>query len=842
MSKVNQCIISVANSLKGRGLSQKQIGEKLKEIDELAKEMIGDDIYKYDEALESIMGMPQYRKSEAARLKVQKIKEHFAQKKIKSTFFENYKNGTDKDFGHHLANSIDAKKTEALNEMSASFGKLLSTKFINENGGELKMGDWYDLSHKNKQIQKNFADEMLAISKDGQTGVSGDVGAGIYARWVMDTRAKWRNKMFDMGADIRLRNDYQGSQNLSQMRLLKVGEQGFIDVMIGRIDWDATFGFKKSSNKQKISFLKKTYKDITTYEGSGYAKGMYLEGVDDINSNSLAARYEKSRTIVYANNDSYIEVMNEIGEGGSVLDVAMEDLRKLVHDGAIINTMGANPAKTYRSVVKDLGFEKQNTFFSNDAIFKNITGEANAFGSTKRAVQTAQALGGTRNAISVAFLGEVAIASFSELANGNALLSRSVKHNRGVINSITDTFKTIKDPEDKRLFAQLINLEAQAKINNMGGGLNRYGDVLEGGFTGRMLNRLYGYSQMRNMESHQKDAIIGRVTSTWHSNKGKSFNDLQALSTDDLKPSKFGVTEDMWNFFRSLDSLKDQNGNLYLTTDAIHNVDGGRIAKEYLKKPDASARRIEKARDEVITAFNSYLIRMAETGMLTPNARDMSVINFGYKRGTIPGEALRTTMHLTTFPVMALTRTVAPIVQGREFATLAMYMAYATTLGYASMVTRDMLRGRYRDYLTDDPALQAKMWTEAFARGGAGTIFFDLLYQYFKYGDGVTDRVGGLSFVAMADAFKFIENSGRVAYDLATTGGSDMDASLEKFSRDTIRDTRKYIPFGTLPVIRQILDNAMYMGLNQVSPDTTRKLEDYWEQETGGGYYFDISG
>jgi len=189
---------------------------------------------------------------------------------------------------------------------------------------------------------------------------------------------------------------------------------------------------------------------------------------------------------------------------------------------------------------------------------------------------------------------------------------------------------------------------------------------------------------------------------------------------------------------------------------------------------------------------------------------------------------------------MVASRVLQPMIRDGEWGMIALYAAQATALGYVSMISRDVMRGRYRDYLAMDAEQQAVMFFEAFSRGGAGSIFFDLMYQWAQFGQDPTGRFGGLSLSAAWDFLKILRGAQNVAFDLAT--GEGYEDSLERLGRDTVRSARTYLPGGTLPVIRFALDNLIYYPLmNQVSPDTVSKIEGNWEERTGGGYFFPIS-
>lgn len=76
----------------------------------------------------------------------------------------------------------------------------------------------------------------------------------------------------------------------------------------------------------------------------------------------------------------------------------------------------------------------------------------------------------------------------------------------------------------------------------------------------------------------------------------------------------------------------------------------------------------------------------------------------------------------------------------------------ATVLGYASLVIRDLIKGRNPRDPTDP-----KTWTAAFLQGGAGTIYGDFAFGEFnRFGRSALASLAGPTFAQIDDVMEVI--------------------------------------------------------------------------------------
>lgn len=839
MTRIDHCTTAVAQAFEDQGIDAVDIRRYLRELDQYAQEMSAGSASNYRNILNRLIDEPEFEQA-ASLARVRRINNLVRRKEFDALYRSLYDKIDNKSFGQFLDNYVFfASESQTRNVANGLSSWMRSTKFKNESGQEILLFDYFNANRGNREAQRNFALEMQAIAAGRPDGVTGDTGAAMIARKISDMRAVNREAMRRAGANIRMRDDYQGRQSLSQHRVRATSQDEFVEQMMEALDWDKMFDGVDVSPEMRRMILSETYENIVNGNGATYGQGLYLDQSEQ--PQGIGKRYEQSRTFVYKDIDSYMNAMDKFGEGGNLFDNAMIDLMKLARDAAIVDRMGADAALNFRALKDEYALGRPPALFNPDNIFKNITGEADLIGNTRSSYMGAKIAGGTRNTISSAAMGQIFWATLSDAAIQSQAVRRAIGHHQPVVRSLTNIFDRIETPEGRQIFGAYADAYSNQIIGALNTGMSRYGDVFEGGITAWLAKKTYHLGGMSIHEAGGKQGAIAAVSRAQYMMRDKSFAEVNAAGFVNERMEQFGINERMWNFYRKQEPIIDARGDAYLTTDALKQSSDDVIARDYLGRPDASRSQTEAARREMVVAFESYFTRIASNAVLTPTARDRSIQNFGYQRGTIPGELLRTTMHLTTFPIMVINNVLTPLIQNREFATLSLYVMQATALGYISMVARDVMNGRTRDYFSEDPQQQTSMFLEAFNRGGAGGLVFDLFYQWSEFGQDPTGRFGGMSMGAMQDIFDIMRSAQNTA--TALVGDENFDDELERLLRDTARTARRYMPGGTLPVVQQVVDNLLYYPLqNAIDPSTMRRMERNWEERTGGGYFISPTG
>lgn len=831
MSKrLNHCIITVSKANKEAGISEEQLARQLKDVYEEAMEMAGGDVTLYPAALRNLLksGMFEDFAPDLERIKQldQAIKVAKALISIKNEYGDM---PARKALNRYLDRVDLTAQAEEHKAVEGLVKWMFSTQMTDASGQKMPLFVYYKARQADKGFNLNFAKEMEAISAGKASNQTGDMGAYLIAQKVHEMRDMYRGRLFAAGQKVKNRKDYQGAQSLDRDRVLATGEARFIDVMQQHINWEKMFSVPvPATTRTKI--LKGYYKSITEGEGTSYAQGKFLTGDGVIDK--VGKKYERDRTIIYKAQESYLEVMSTFGTSELLIHNAFHDLKSLARDSVLVEYFGSNSASGYRALAREVGAGTQ-----SDVVFKQVTGEANMIGSHKYSYQAAQIFGGARNVITSAMMGEILFAALPDMAVASVARQRAIGGYTSVIRPIQDLMTS----SEGKPASAFINAYAHAVMPSMTS-ISKIGNAPTGtGITGIMASTTMRLGGMTWLETKQRAGVVNGVSAALYEYRNLSFNEINSKAWLGDRMSRFGITEQMWNLYRRLPAYKDPDGNSYLTTDIIKDISNKEFAQKYMGLKRATPLQVAAAKREMVSAFETYFMNIANNAVLKSNATDRRWQNLGYKRGTVAGEFIRSTMHLTTYPLLVLNRVITPAIENRDFASLSLYVFQATVLGYMSMMARDQLRGRTRDYLTDDPDQQMANFFEAFQRGGAGGIIYDMLYQMANFGDDPSARLGGMSMGALQDAFRLMNSAGRTIYSMV--GDDDFEDESRKLARDTVRMARQHIPFGTLPIIRQMIDSLIYYPtMNMIDPETMRRVERNWEQRTGGSYYFSPTG
>lgn len=813
----------------------KSVKDKLDEIHRLAESlaMNRDDIY--NQVVEQILRSEGLTKKEVNMKLVRRMVGDMRVKKLVDEFRTGYAKGRYKDFVTFL-DKTGQMVSASENEANHAWNNFMKNKITHE-GNEITIEDWLKVNKHDNQAMLDLATEMRALSSGKDIGVTNNRGAIAFARFYSQVRDRYRDGMLQNGVRAVKRYDYQGTQKLAQSEVARVGKEQFITKQMSRYDWEG-MGLGSYTEQERIDFLTKQYDNIVDGDYNSYAQSIYLEPTSSQGIN-IRSKWEQGRLVKYKTDQDYVDAMIDFTEQKNLFDIAMVDTVKLAHDFAIIDIYGADAAANYRRVRKEIGLIKDENVKNADKTFQNITGEAQMLGNHKYSAVGARIAGDVRNYTTAAFLGDLPLQLFSEPAVSNAVVKGYSGQSRSLVNAYMDIFRRIEDQSGREAFSSVINVHANAMIGNTMSGIGRHSDVLAEGRSGRLVNTMYNKIKIHSYEHNTKAAAIGTVSHAMylHKQMGRGFEEFLDMQAEFGKLTKFGITKDEFDLFTSLEPFTATNGKKYFTTDPIKDIDDNTI-KQKLLGGRGSKVAIDSARRELQRKFAGYYLDVANTAILTPNASDRSLTNWGFKRGTWAGEAARASTHMMTYPMMIMNRVVFPMMEEGSFGQLAVMMGQMTALGYITVLANDLYSGKTRDYFSDDIEVQRNLFFEAFAKGGAGGIFFDLIYSQAKYGHPLESKFGGTTLGAIKDVGGILYDAANAATDMVEDGRADED--VQRFLSDTIKTTRKYIPMGEVPIVNQILDHAMYYSIESVNPRAWQRMEDYWKQETGGGYLLEM--
>ena len=217
--------------------------------------------------------------------------------------------------------------------------------------------------------------------------------------------------------------------------------------------------------------------------------------------------------------------------------------------------------------------------------------------------------------------------------------------------------------------------------------------------------------------------------------------------------------------------------------------------------------------------------------MPTPGARERALMNWGSKRGTPLGEAVRMIMQFKSFPITFVTKGLKRQYYGKKAAGKSGYIGMAqlmvgtTIMGYIANATKDVLKGREpRDVFSEERAFAG--FVEAFTAGGGAGIYGDFIFgEYNRYGQGLLQSVAGPT-LGMAD-------------DVAKVWGKLMDGKPIEAGEKVVQTALRNIPGINLFYAKFAIDYLFMYGISEkMSPGYLRRLEKRVKRDQGSEFYF----
>jgi hypothetical protein len=305
-----------------------------------------------------------------------------------------------------------------------------------------------------------------------------------------------------------------------------------------------------------------------------------------------------------------------------------------------------------------------------------------------------------------------------------------------------------------------------------------------------------------------------------HSQLGKAANVMQ----------QYDIGEVEWNLYRKHAVKEAADGNKYMVSEAIEDLDDATI-KQYLKdkgnaKP--SARDISMARDELVSRLDTYFQDRSDYAVPMPGAAERAIMSQGTEVGTVEGEVIRLIMQFKAFPITMIRRGLGREIHGAadgkpDMMGLVHLIAGTTLFGYASMVAKDVLKGKEPRTFTGDTEKDAKLMFAAMSQGGGLGIYGDFLFgEYSRYGRSFLSTLAGPTLGQVDDLAEIFTR---------IRTGEDVGANV-------MRTITNNTPFINLFYTRQALDYLILYELQEmVNPGYLRRMESRIMQENDQRFF-----
>ena len=540
-------------------------------------------------------------------------------------------------------------------------------------------------------------------------------------------------------------------------------KSAWIEFFKTKLDYNTTF---KDENADKV--LSQSWDNIIS--------GHHIQTLDanqQFGSRNIANKSSAERVFHFKDGKSFYEYDQKFGHG-NLMESLLMGFEKAGQDVGLMKALGTNPRNTIDNVItllrnhyggtiaKDLNFKQI------EPLFKELDGSINA-GSGNVQAKIGSVVGALQE---TGKLGAITPTSFfGDLPN----MMTEIKHqDMNMFDSMNIVFKELKRTNNKKELQEVLkpfNLFA----GNFIGSLNQHSVIREEltGFFANYRANFYKYTGFTSlMQRFKSGMLLAMMNHYGIIARSKSWNQLSEQQK--INFGLYGIDDGIWDMMKKTSLKKFEDYDL-LTVENIQDIPKQDIIS-YIKATQPklkkiSDKKIKDTKDEVQSKWRMFLYDRTHHGVLEPGARERSILNQGFERGTTAGLLLRLMTKFKSFPVTVYTRKLELLAKGSGenikvstfIPALAYYTILGTMFGYASLSVADMLMGKEpRD--PKDP----KTALASLAKGGGGSIYVDLFNaEISRSNGGAASTILGPAFADAEGLFKVLKNTAEGKLDKA---------------------------------------------------------------------------
>ena len=633
---------------------------------------------------------------------------------------------------------------------------------------ELKRHDNLDI-FKSGDLDGKIYQEMF----DG-LGSSGNKEARQIAEAIQKVQTRMLKRKNRAGANIRELSNYVVRQNHDPLLLrgkgLEQDKTDWVNFVKERIDAKKTY-MNKPEDMSEDEFLGNMYDNLVSgnhMKSDGiYGQDGSLDPLGGYKGYAnLAKKMSAERLIHFKNGEAAFQYANKFSR---------QPLREAVYSGlshdaqniGLIETFGTNPKAMFDRILKDAPMPlkaKPKLFerFSEKALrnqFAELDGTTRAIGAGVPILGTSVTWSGIASGLrafqAMSKLGMATISSFSDIATKAAFINSNTE--RGVFGAyataLRDTFRIFNSQEQKEL-ALLLNIGVENELAELHSRFSANDSA-----PGQISKAQQIFFKLNGMQwwNHTQKVGVARMLAADLANyTKKDFSQVPASTQRLLGLYNIGETE--WPLFRDLD-LTMADGRQYLTTDIIDSIDNQKIdpiIRDLRGTLDVTDDMRQQYKDELRTKIGAYYSDSADTAIPTPGARERAIMNQGTERGTVLGEAVRMMMQLKGFPITYVTKGIGRQLESGGKLGVAKMMLGTTAMGYISVATKDILKGKEpQEVFSDDFSKSKDAFIRAFTQGGGAGIYGDFIFGEFnRYGQSPLETFAGPTLGTAGDVLK----------------------------------------------------------------------------------------
>ena len=545
---------------------------------------------------------------------------------------------------------------------------------------------------------KNFIYERFGVS-------TGDVAAKTVSDAFGKVIEYGANRATQAGKIFEPREDWRVPQPWNSSRVARFPEAQFVADFREAMDGGGLKLWNKETNAPAGAgdtdlILKRAYSDIKTQGGSSvpFSKDM--------------------RTFEFqpgqAGADAWLKLQGKYGVGNEIMSTVDQHLDHMARTISLHETFGAHPDAQFAALlrmVKDdpsklkpgLGWlDSENTLKNT---YKIIAGKGHPVASET----VARVMSGVRDLVGLASLRNLLIT----IVPGDTAMTFMASNFHGM--SGFNVLSHVFDGTMTKDVARHLQIASHSYMDYMQNAVRRYEDQIN--FSGLVRKVSRAVVKATGADLWTENGRLG-----WQVSMLNQIAGFRDLPFDRLDPAfrehfleAYGFTPADWDKIRAADTFDAGNGARYLDPD---------------KLPDGLGERVLQA----VKEQGSYAFHQ-------PDARTQAIIGGGAVRGSLSGEMWLAAGQYKQFALERMTTHLMRIlvdgpIENRVMRGLA-FTALSMAAGAVSIQAANVVAGKNPMDMADP-----KFWIRAFARGGAGGVYGDILGAAFE-----GDR-GGLDLAA----------------------------------------------------------------------------------------------
>jgi hypothetical protein len=534
-------------------------------------------------------------------------------------------------------------------------------------------------------------------------------------------------------------------------------------------------------------------------------------------------------------------------------------LQELEHSATNIGLMqmlGPNPEASIREAVQQLGHDysrqgmEKETQSLNEHSHKLFTAlkflDRSASIPENASMHTATA--SVISLLSQAKLGKLLLFALPDKALIHSVLTRN---GMGGMDALGHVLKLTKPSNaDERLRLVMLGGEVKSFLAQVN---SRFTTGAEGGLPSALFNSQKFFFEMTGinwLDDMGTNSIVGALPRHLGSMADREFGSLIPEMQNMFK--RYDITPAIWDAWRTTAYSTDASGNI---VKGLVGDDNWVTPDRFKDIPDASIDRIIKdrglksapttrgrMRNELEEKFRTWLISQRDEGVLMPGSKEHRLATFGTQAGTAIGSISRLLMMFKSFPLTVYTKILRREMLGggaRNFSEwlsqeskskfhTTQLVAMLTMAGYVSLTVDELLTGKKPRKFTDDKGdidveHSALLLKDSFLRGGAGSIYADLLMREYNEGyKNIARSVGGPFMNEVMKASSL--------------------ASADVRGRGKLQDHIDFIkgntPYVNMFYVKPALDYLIFYNMQEMlDPGSLRKKERETEQNYNQEYW-----